>query len=434
MKKSDLDATNVNIFESIQRDSLERNKYLPVFYNMLQNSGDIKIFSIDGEWGSGKTFFVKQLQLLINSYNSMGENREDSEAIKKTIHLENSDSSMLAVYYDAWKNDDDIDPIISILNEIQIQLDTELKDDFQECDFKDAIKDIIVDCISNPYLNGLNKFLTSIKTDDSIAKFEEYKEIEGKIKNAFSKLHEEKCNKLVIFVDELDRCNPIYAVKLLERVKHYLVNERIIFVFSINSLELQHTIKKYYGNAFNAYEYLDRFFDFRLKLPEVSEYKWNYFLGINGVSSSKVMNAIISYYNMSLRKALHYKMMCDIIMKNYNQFNEFLTFEIAPIVLGVFLSNINDYKSLMNGTNKDLFVKLICKADEFNYISSYLNIGPSLPKDNEETLYEDLYDAIFNLESSNSEKEVARTTFSRDTKLKLLEIVSFLSGIVDFKD
>ena len=132
-----------------------------------------------------------------------------------------------------------------------------------------------------------------------------------------------------------------------------MVNERIIFVFSINSLELQHTIKKYYGNAFNAYEYLDRFFDFRLKLPEVSEYKWNYFLGINGVSSSKVMNAIISYYNMSLRKALHYKMMCDIIMKNYNQFNEFLTFEIAPIVLGVFLSNINDYKSLMNGTNKD---------------------------------------------------------------------------------
>ena len=434
MKKIDLDATSVNIFESIQKDSLGRNKYLPVFYNMLQNSGDIKIFSIDGEWGSGKTFFVKQLQLLINSYNSMGGNREDSEAIKKTIHLENSDSSMLAVYYDAWKNDDDIDPIISILNEIQIQLDTELKDDFQNCDFKAAIKDIIVDCISNPYLNGLNKFLASIKTDDSIAKFEEYKEIEGKIKNAFSKLHEEKCNKLVIFVDELDRCNPIYAVKLLERVKHYLANERIIFVFSINSLELQHTIKKYYGNEFNAYEYLDRFFDFRLKLPEISELTCNYFLGINESPSSKVMSAIISYYNMSLRKALHYKMLCDIVVKNYNQFNEFLTLEIAPIVLGVFVSNINDYKSLMNGTNKDLFVKLICKADVFNRISWDLNKGLSLPKDNEKKLYEDLYDAIFNLESSNSEKEVARTTFSRETKSKLLEIVSFLSGIVDFKD
>ena len=434
MKKIDLDATSVNIFESIQKDSLERNKYLPVFYNMLQNSGDIKIFSIDGEWGSGKTFFVKQLQLLINSYNSMGGNREDSEAIKKTIHLENSDSSMLAVYYDAWKNDDDIDPIISILNEIQIQLDTELKDDFQNCDFKAAIKDIIVDCISNPYLNGLNKFLASIKTDDSIAKFEEYKEKEEKIKNAFSKLHEEKCNKLVIFVDELDRCNPIYAVKLLERVKHYLANERIIFVFSINSLELQHTIKKYYGNEFNAYEYLDRFFDFRLKLPEISELTCNYFLGINESPSSKVMSAIISYYNMSLRKALHYKMLCDIVVKNYNQFNEFLTLEIAPIVLGVFVSNINDYKSLMNGTNKDLFVKLICKADVFNRISWDLNKGLSLPKDNEKKLYEDLYDAIFNLESSNSEKEVARTTFSRETKSKLLEIVSFLSGIVDFKD
>ena len=75
-----------------------------------------------------------------------------------------------------------------------------------------------------------------------------------------SELPNERGNKLVIFIDELDRCNPAYAVKLLEQIKHYMEDDRIIFVFSVNINQLQHTIKHYYGNNFNATKYLDRFF------------------------------------------------------------------------------------------------------------------------------------------------------------------------------
>ena len=51
----------------------------------------------------------------------------------------------------------------------------------------------------------------------------------------------ERGNRLVIFVDELDRCRPIYAVQLLERIKHFFNDERITFVFSVNLVQLQHT-------------------------------------------------------------------------------------------------------------------------------------------------------------------------------------------------
>lgn len=64
----------------------------------------------------------------------------------------------------------------------------------------------------------------------------------------------------MIFVDELDRCKPSFAVQLLERIKHYFGHEKITFVFSVNVSELQYTIKKFYGADFNGTRYLDNFF------------------------------------------------------------------------------------------------------------------------------------------------------------------------------
>ena len=79
----------------------------------------------------------------------------------------------------------------------------------------------------------------------------------------------EKAYRLVIFIDELDRCQPLFAVKLLERIKHYFGNTNLTFVFSTNLAELQNTIRSLYGEQFSASRYLDKFFDVTLKLPPV---------------------------------------------------------------------------------------------------------------------------------------------------------------------
>ncbi len=83
----------------------------------------------------------------------------------------------------------------------------------------------------------------------------------------FTEILCERGNRLVIFIDELDRCKPTYAIKLLEQIKHYMMDDRITFVFSVNLEQLQHTIKCYYGADFDASRYLDRFFDFRIDWP-----------------------------------------------------------------------------------------------------------------------------------------------------------------------
>lgn len=48
-------------------------------------------------------------------------------------------------------------------------------------------------------------------------------------------------------------------------------DERITYVLSINTEELQHTIKNYYGDSFDACRYLDRFFYLRINLPPVDK-------------------------------------------------------------------------------------------------------------------------------------------------------------------
>lgn len=77
--------------------------------------------------------------------------------------------------------------------------------------------------------------------------------------------------KVVFFIDELDRCRPDYAVRLLELVKHFFSVEGIIFVMVIDKKHLCESIKGFYGSpAFDTSDYLRRFFEVEVELPHPS--------------------------------------------------------------------------------------------------------------------------------------------------------------------
>ncbi|QPB82810.1 hypothetical protein CWC22_007285 [Pseudoalteromonas rubra] len=65
---------------------------------------------------------------------------------------------------------------------------------------------------------------------------------------------------LFIFVDELDRCRPQYAIELLEVIKHLFSARGVYFVVTTASDQLSESIKAVYGSGFNAKRYLSRFF------------------------------------------------------------------------------------------------------------------------------------------------------------------------------
>lgn len=66
---------------------------------------------------------------------------------------------------------------------------------------------------------------------------------------------------LYIFIDELDRCRPNYAIELLESVKHLFCLKNTVFIVSTNRSEMESSIQKVYGSGFKSDNYLSRFFD-----------------------------------------------------------------------------------------------------------------------------------------------------------------------------
>ena len=82
MKKYDMQLTEDNLTNSIEKDYLERNKKLDKLITILNSLNSNVVISIDGNWGTGKTIFVKQLEL-INKKGNLNALNEDS--VKKFI-------------------------------------------------------------------------------------------------------------------------------------------------------------------------------------------------------------------------------------------------------------------------------------------------------------------------------------------------------------
>lgn len=76
--------------------------------------------------------------------------------------------------------------------------------------------------------------------------------------------------RLIIVVDELDRCRPDYAVQFMETLMHVFEVDHVTFVVAVNMEQLQHTVMGIYGSGFDGLGYLERFFDIRLSLPSGS--------------------------------------------------------------------------------------------------------------------------------------------------------------------
>lgn len=85
-------------------------------------------------------------------------------------------------------------------------------------------------------------------------------------KQALSKTTRDRL-PLVVFIDEMDRCRPDYAVRLLESTKHIFDVDGVVFILGVNLSELAHSINAMYGNGFSSDAYLNRFLDRRIYLP-----------------------------------------------------------------------------------------------------------------------------------------------------------------------
>jgi len=86
-------------------------------------------------------------------------------------------------------------------------------------------------------------------------------------KDALIEFAEKEDKPVVVFIDELDRCNPAFAVRLIERIKHFFEIENLVFVLLMNREQLENAIKGIYGADTDAAAYLGKFVHLFFRLP-----------------------------------------------------------------------------------------------------------------------------------------------------------------------
>lgn len=75
-------------------------------------------------------------------------------------------------------------------------------------------------------------------------------------------------DRVVILIDELDRCHPEYAIALLEAMKLVFDRDGYVFCLMINAEYLQRVADHRFGKAPDGEEYLEKFVDIRLSLGD----------------------------------------------------------------------------------------------------------------------------------------------------------------------
>ena len=107
---------------------------------------------------------------------------------------------------------------------------------------------------------------------DRLSEYENEKKSVSEFKAALSEFADTNYKKtkrpIIIFVDELDRCKPDFAVKTIERIKHFFDINHLIFVLLLNNNQMQESIRGIYGANIDAERYLGKFVQFSLTLPK----------------------------------------------------------------------------------------------------------------------------------------------------------------------
>jgi len=239
------------------------------------------VLSLNSPWGTGKTTFTRLW----------------------VAHLRKCERAV--VYFNAWETDFSDDPLLSFLGEID--------EDFQQLlgssaestaawkkakkiggkiarrsvpallriatagilDAKDLVEEQASEVIAGLSEDSIEAYLSQKSA---------LKEFKISVETALARTDD--VGPIVIFVDELDRCNPNYAICLLERIKHLFDVQGVVFVLSVDLKQLSHSVNAVYGQNFDAHGYLKRFIDveYTLAQPNRKDFIKNLF-GVYGLET-----------------------------------------------------------------------------------------------------------------------------------------------------
>ena len=117
MKTYEILPTDKNLVQTLIDDTIGRDSDVFRFVNILNSIDCSYSVALDGRWGSGKTFFVKQAKLVLDANNEhlavmdADVRKKVLTSCQKFIPANSELQPQVCVYYDAWEKDNDEHPV-----------------------------------------------------------------------------------------------------------------------------------------------------------------------------------------------------------------------------------------------------------------------------------------------------------------------------------
>jgi predicted KAP-like P-loop ATPase len=246
--------------------STKLERFLSVEHDFVDGS---LVVSLNAPFGAGKTTFLSMWK------SDLDKRRTESPNLPKAIML------------NAWESDYCGDALLSIVNGLIKAVKNDKTSKEAVGRLRDAAKDVgwfVLGLANNlaSHWSGIDPLSAGkvaeekrkdrqIEIPDFVSLYDKRTEALEKLKSSLREVFGGDSPKAFVFVDELDRCRPDYAIGYLETIKHVFDVHGLVFVLAIDYGQLESTAKALFGSGLKFADYFRKFSHRTVSLPEPEE-------------------------------------------------------------------------------------------------------------------------------------------------------------------
>lgn len=239
-------------------DDLDISAYHEALVDFIKKTDTPMTIGVQGEWGSGKTSLLNQI------WSKLEESNQEHQ----------DDENYLQIWVNSWEHSLLCSPeecLLKIVNEIIQEL---LQADVDKNN-KDKVKDGVQSLMKGALRIGSSIAAGSAGTDAVDSFFSSnantIKDLRKQLQNLVHEIKELETNpyqRVIVYVDDLDRIEPRDAVSILELLKNIFNIKDCVFVLAIDYQVVVKGLKEKFGEPTPENEWEFRsFFDKIIQLP-----------------------------------------------------------------------------------------------------------------------------------------------------------------------
>jgi hypothetical protein len=240
-------------------DEFGRSRYAETLANVALSAATPLVVALYGSWGSGKTSLMYQIRRRLES------NHDPKSAGVPGRRVR-------TVWFDPWMHQFDQTPAVGLLHAITDQLNLTAITEAQETLKKIALA--LAEDVQIPYLGLHVGRLAKVRSDVADEEFRR-RELQARLREYFERilhLAGTPGTRLVVFIDDLDRCQPRRTVDVLEALKLYLDFPACVYILGVDRESVEAAIKGEYTDlGITESSYLDKIVQLPVTLPAIGE-------------------------------------------------------------------------------------------------------------------------------------------------------------------